>query len=148
MRSHVVLKICSCILSEMRAISSIHHDSVLKNSDEGLKKFSWEAVHEELTKHVPTLMMILSQLIPKATEHKPLQCLIASQLLKCRHPKMGLVQQAVSVMLYGNSVAKQVTMHVQFEYSDIQFAAGVCKSLANECVLDISGNCKCCEENK
>ena len=75
---------------------------------ESVKQFSWEAVHEELAKHLPTLMVLLSNLIPKSVEQKPLECLIASQLLKCRHPEMALVQRAVSVMMYGNNVQKQV----------------------------------------
>ena len=108
----ILSKVCTNIVSEMKTISSINHNSFLRNSNEGLKKkFSWEAVYDELAQHLPTLMMILSGLIPKSAEHKPLQCLIASQLLKCRHPKMGLVQQAISVMLYGNSVPKQVHYH-------------------------------------
>ena len=35
-------------------------------------------------------------------------CLIASQLLKSRHQRMSLVQQAMSVMLYGNASSKEV----------------------------------------
>ena len=34
--------------------------------------------------------------------------IVASQLLKSRHQWLGLVQQAVSIMLYGNSSSKQV----------------------------------------
>ena len=109
MRAPTVSKICSCVLSEMSTISSLSHNSFLRSTEDNLKKFSWEAVHNELEQHLPTLMMILSSLIPKPTQHKPLQCFIACQLLKSRHPKMGLVQKAISVMLYGNSVAKQVT---------------------------------------
>lgn len=143
MRPPIVSKVCTCIVSEMKAISSINHNSLLRYSDEGLKKFSWEAVYDELSQHLPTLMMILSNVIPKSVERKPLQCLIASQLLKCRHPKMGLVQQAMSVMLYGNSVAKQVTISGSLCSLMIsKFAIGVCKSSATKCVLDIPGYCR------
>ena len=108
MRAPIVSKICNCILSEMNTISSLSHNSFLRSTEDNLKKFSWKAVHNELKQHLPTLMTILSSLIPKPVEHKPLQCFIACQMLKSRHPKLGLVQKAISVMLYGNSVAKQV----------------------------------------
>ena len=104
----IVPRICTNIKTEMKTISTITHNSFLRNSVESIKQFSWEAVHEELLNHIPTLMAFLSGLIPKSAEQKPLQCTIASQLLKCRHPEMGLVQRAVSVMMYGNSVPKQV----------------------------------------
>ena len=60
-------------------ISSINCNSLLRNSVESVTQFSWEAVHEELLKHMPTLMAVLSSLIPKSAERKPLECLIASQ---------------------------------------------------------------------
>ena len=104
----IVSRICSNIITEMKTISTINCNSLLGNSVESVKQFSWEAVHEELLKHMPTLMAVLSSLIPKSVERKPLECLIASQLLKCRHPEMALVQRAVSVMMYGNNVQKQV----------------------------------------
>ena len=104
----IVSRICSNITTEMKTISTINCNSLLGNSVESVKHFSWEAVHEELLKHMPTLMAVLSSLIPKSVERKPLECLIASQLLKCRHPEMALVQRAVSVMMYGNNVQKQV----------------------------------------
>lgn len=104
----IVSRICSNITTEMKTISTINCNSLLGNSVESVKQFSWEAVHEELLKHMPTLMAVLSSLIPKSVERKPLECLIASQLLKCRHPEMALVQRAVSVMMYGNNVQKQV----------------------------------------
>lgn len=103
-----VNKICSNILAEMKAISSVDHNSFLRNSIQSVKQFEWEAVTDELYKNMPTLMSILSNLIPRSADHKPLQCMIASQLLKTRHPHMCLVQRVVSVMMYGNGVAKQV----------------------------------------
>ena len=143
MRPPILSKVCTSIVSEMKTISSIDHNSFLRNS-KLKKKFSWKAVYDELTQNLPTLMMILSGLIPKSVEHKPLQCLIASQLLKCRHPKMGLVQQAISVMLYGNSIAKQVHNYKLIIYLMIlfKFAVGACKSSTIACVLDIPGDCK------
>lgn len=107
----IVSRMCTNIKAEMKAISTITHNSFLRNSVESVKQFSWEAVYEELLNYMPTLMDILSSLIPKSAERKPLQCTIASQLLKCQHPEMALVQRAVSVMMYRNSVPKQVLFY-------------------------------------
>ena len=54
---------------------------------------------------MPTLMMLLKMLVRNPTKKKPLLCIIASQLLKQKWPKMGLVQRAV---MYGNGTSKQV----------------------------------------
>ena len=64
----------------------------------------------ELTKKVPTLMDLLSHIVKQPTEKKPLLCMVASQLLKSRHQRMGLVQRAVSIMMYGNGTSKQVCL--------------------------------------
>jgi len=55
------------------------------------------------------LMSLLTQLIPCPKKSKPLICMLASQILKSRHPQLGLVQRVVSVLLYGNSTAKQAS---------------------------------------
>ena len=39
-----------------------------------------------------------------------LVCVIISMLLKKRFPKMGLLQRAISVLLYGNGCSKQVCL--------------------------------------
>ena len=135
----IVPRICTNIKTEMKTISTITHNSFLRNSVESIKQFSWEAVHEELLNHIPTLMAFLSGLIPKSAEQKPLQCIIVSQLLKCRHPEMGLVQRAVSVMMYRNSVPKQVfcTSHVCMLF----FITGLCESSTTKCLPNTSRYC-------
>ena len=60
---------------------------------------------------------------------------------------MGLVQRAVSVMLYGNSVAKQVR-HMIFTYCFQECSTGICKPTASEFVLDVSGHSRCYQEIK
>lgn len=62
----------------------------------------------ELQECLPTLIQLLQSIIPSPAEHTPLLCLIASQLLKARHGRLGLVQRAVSIMLYGHGTHKQV----------------------------------------
>lgn len=92
----------------MKDISSEAHDSILRDLVEAVKYFHWETVMLELQGKMPTLMSLLSLLVRQPSEKKPLLCFLASQLLKARHQYIGLVQRAVSVMMYGNGTAKQV----------------------------------------
>ena len=98
------------IKAEMKHMSSDDYDSILRDSYtvEALKHFNWETVMLELEKKLPILLTILKQIVPRPTEQRPLLCLVASQLLKSRHQRLGLVQRAVSIMLYGNGSSKQV----------------------------------------
>ena len=104
----IVGQVASKIRCEMADISSKVHDSILKDNIEALKHFSWDTVFLELQSKMPTLMMLLKKLVRNPTERKPLLCVIASQLLKQRQPKLGLVQRAVSILMYGNGTSKQV----------------------------------------
>lgn len=108
MSKSVITQVAAKLKSEMKIVSSDAHDSILRDSVEAVKRFSWETVWLELSRNIPTLMPLLTQLIPRASQKKPLLCLLASQLLKSRHQRLCLVQRAVSVMLYGNGAAKQV----------------------------------------
>ena len=94
----------------MKAMCSDKHDSILRDTREAVQRFHWDTVWLELQKNVPTLMSLLINLVRRPAESKPLLCLLASQIVKARHQRMGLVQRAVSVMLYGNGTAKQVFM--------------------------------------
>ena len=76
---------------------------------EALKRFSWETVWLELSKSMPTLISLLSQIVPQGRHHKALLSFLTSQLLKSRHQRLCLVQRAVSVMMFGNGAAKQVS---------------------------------------
>lgn len=104
----IVSEIAQKIKAEMKDISSQHHDSVLLDTLESVKKFSWETVLLEFQNTMPTLMHLLMKLVINPSKKKPLLCLLASQLLKQRYPKLGLVQRAMSVLLYGNGTKKQV----------------------------------------
>ncbi|XP_064385649.1 uncharacterized protein LOC135334421 isoform X3 [Halichondria panicea] len=101
------------IKNEMKKIGTNKHDSILRDNNEAVKRFSWETVRLELYKMVPTLMSLLSLLIPNPENRIPLICTIASQLLKCRHQHLSLVQRVVSVMLYGHGTHKQVFSNLQ-----------------------------------
>ena len=104
----VLDKVAIRIKSEMKALSSTKHDSILRDSVEAVKHFHWDTVMIELSRNLPTLMSLLSRLVGHPADRNPLLCLMASQILKSRHQHLGLVQRAVSVMMYGNGTAKQV----------------------------------------
>ena len=104
----IVVQFANKIKSEMVNICSKAHSSILLDSIEALKYFSWETIFLELESQMPTLMMLLKMLVRYPTKKKPLLCIIASQLLKQKWPKMGLVQRAVSMLMCGNGTSKQV----------------------------------------
>lgn len=104
LQTQLVLRIRRAMLD----LSSLEHDSILRDNVEAVKKFSWEAVWLDLRRKMPIFMSLLYELVPKPESRLPLICMIASQLLKCRHRQLCLVQRAVSVMLYGNGTSKQV----------------------------------------
>lgn len=104
----VLSEVAQKIKAEMKDISSQHHDSILLDAHEAVKQFSWESVLLELQEMMPTLMQLLMKLVTNPSEKKPLLCLLASQLLKQRYPKLCLVQRAISALLYGNGTNKQV----------------------------------------
>ena len=105
---YILNEVIKLIKREIKIICSMSHDSILRDNIEAVNHFSWETVWLELLANVPILMQILSALIPNPQDDKPLLCLIASMLLKRRLPKMGLVQRAISLLLYGNGNSKQV----------------------------------------
>ena len=108
MVNSVLLEVCHKIKEDMKTLSSEKHDSILRDNVEAIKMFHWDTVWLECEKMLPTLMTVLKNLIPQPTKHIPLICAVASQLLKARHQRLGLVQRATSVMLYGNGSSKQV----------------------------------------
>ena len=96
------------IKGEMKDLCSDEHASVLRDITEAVTHFQWETVMLEFEKKLPTLVTLLEQIVPQPAEHRPLLALLISQLVKARHQKTGLVQRAISVMLYGNCSNKQV----------------------------------------
>ena len=87
-------------------LSSDSHDSIIRDDVESVKMFHWETVMIEYKKIIPTLIMLIECLVDKLEESKPFICFVAS---KSRHQRMGLVQRAISIMLYGNGCTKQVS---------------------------------------
>lgn len=112
--NHVLQEVAAKIKAEMRQLASEEHDSILRDTVEGIKHFSWDTITLELQRKVPTLMQLLCLLVKKPAISKPFISCLASQLVKDRHPKLGLMQRAVSVMLYGNGSSKQVRIQYLF----------------------------------
>lgn len=94
---------------EIKNLCHLDQDSVLRDSDKALHTFSWEVVWRELESKVPTLLQLYKQLFPRASQ--VLICFAISLVIKCRSPKMSLIQRVVSTFLYGNGASKQVGMN-------------------------------------
>jgi len=70
-------------------------------------EFAWEKIWCEIRQFLPTLMSLLVG-ICKGKVNKPMLCMIVAMILKQRFHKLTYVQQTISLLLYGNSVHKQV----------------------------------------
>jgi len=89
---------------EMEYVNS--HPSLLKDSPKALEKFSWLSLSSELKESVPTLWAFLESLLPKAKQK--FICFVISMILKMQCKHLCQVQKAVSMLLHGNGVHKQV----------------------------------------
>ena len=97
---------------EMKEIRKLNTASIFMDSQEALVSFNWEMIWLELKRHAPTLLSIISVLLPSSEveKHKPVVCFIAAMVLKHRYKHLSLVQRAVSILLYGNGTSKQVNV--------------------------------------
>ena len=107
--SKVLREIALRIKREMNELATVEHHSILQDNVEAVKHFSWETVILELRRKVPTLMHLLAMLVKKTSESSAFMASLACQILKDQHPKLGLMQRAVSVMLYSYGTSKQVS---------------------------------------
>ena len=108
----ILRQISSTIKKEMKFISSDDHNSLLRDSNDGIKHFKWDRLFGELSHYMPTCVSLLLSLISGKDDSRTvmLVCVIISMLLKKRLPKMGLLQRAISVLLYGNGCSRQVCL--------------------------------------
>ena len=104
--SYIVAEVAKSMKTEMKDICSLAHNSMLRGQDEQLKSFSWESLLVEFEQKVPTLILMLRYLLPKA-DGKLLSFIVAI-ILKRRCKHMSLVQRVISVVLYGNATQKEV----------------------------------------
>ena len=104
----VIAEMSQLIKKEMKNICSESHDSVIRDSQEGIKHFSWDTIWLELVSHMPTLVKLLSTLCPDEKASQKIVTVIICMLLKKTLGKMSMVQKALSVLLYGNGCNKKV----------------------------------------
>ena len=97
------------IKKEMKNLASMENDSILRDTVEAVKRFSWETIISELQAKVPSLMKLLHCLVKNPKNSKPFIASLACQLLKDHHPSLGLLQCALSVHLYANGTSKNVS---------------------------------------
>ena len=90
----------------MKKISSLIHNSVLRQGPQGIR-FSWETIWQELVHVVPTLVGFFQHLFPK-TPKSFISFLSCANLKKrCKH--MSLIQHIFSFPLFANATNKEVS---------------------------------------
>jgi len=94
------------ICNEITDICSTKVPSILRDSNEAVKQFSWETIYLEFEAKIPTLVALVKLILPHIS--KNLLCFVIGVIIKSQSPHMALVQMAVSVMLYANGANKQV----------------------------------------
>uniref|UniRef100_A0A1X7VIZ7 Uncharacterized protein n=1 Tax=Amphimedon queenslandica TaxID=400682 RepID=A0A1X7VIZ7_AMPQE len=84
------------VRKEMKDICSDSHDSIICDSNEGVRNFSCVSLLLLMMpgKDDGIRVMLLGVIVP--------------MMLKKRYPKMALLQRALSVLLYGNGFSKEV----------------------------------------
>ena len=94
------------VSAEMMNFSTTKNYTLLKDSHDALKNFSWKSIWLEIQEKSPILLLFFQKVLPKA--NKKLLCFLICMMLKCHCMHLSLVQRAVSVLLYGNGCHKQV----------------------------------------
>ena len=94
------------IRAELRQLCLLENKSILRDTVNTVKCFSWEQLLVEFQTKLPTLVKFFKRVFPHCS-HKVL-CFTISQLVKQRSPQMALVQRVISVLMYGNGASKQV----------------------------------------
>ena len=103
-----VTNVSKAIMNEIQRMSSMKDTSVFRDTDQALQHFNWETLWLELALKAPTLLHLYRQLFRGAP--KPLLCFAISLIIKWRSSRMGLVQRAISAVMYGNGANKQVSI--------------------------------------
>ena len=107
-----MVEVAKRVRKEMKEICAKTHNSILRDSHEAVKCFSWQTIWLEYVQKMPTLLNLLSNLVSDVEKSKSLLCLIISMILKDRVKQMCLVQRGISVLMYGNGTTKQVCLFI------------------------------------
>ena len=105
---NMLIQVARTIKEELKKISWDKEGSFIKDEIAALQNFNWKSLLVHYEYYMPMLMQLLKVLIPNFQQREPLVCTLASQILKNWNTKMSLLQQAVSILLYGNGTKKQV----------------------------------------
>ena len=81
-------------------------NTILDKGKEELLSFQWKRVFADLQSHMPCLIRLLQYINPQFD--KLLISVIVSMMTKFHNDKLSVVQQILSIFLYGNSVHKEV----------------------------------------
>ena len=103
---NVLTSLGRIVRSELRQLSLLENNSILRDSVNAVKCFSWDKLFSEFQSKLPTLVKFFRRVFPQCN-HKVV-CFIISQLVKQRSPQMALAQRVISVLMYGNGASKQV----------------------------------------
>ena len=82
----ILYQISSTIKNEMKLISSDDHNSLLRDSNDGIKDFKWDRLFGELSCYMPICVSLPLSLISGKDDSRRvmLVCVIISMLLKKR----------------------------------------------------------------
>ena len=112
-RNAIGRKICK----ELSDICSTKIPSMMRDTNEAVKRFSWETILREFESKLPTLVALVKLVLPHVS--KTNLCFVIGVIVKCRSPHMALIQRAVSVMLYANGANKQVRACVRLHIGTV-----------------------------
>ena len=105
----IITALSKQINKEMDSVCSTKSDTIF-SKDCNKVDFSWDRIWKEIEMYLPTFLALLVSIMGEKT-NKPLVCMIVSIVLKHRFHELSLVQGVISVLLYGNSAHKQVTLN-------------------------------------
>lgn len=111
MQKVATTQISKLIAKEIQKMCSDTLSSILReHSETALRFFSWETIILEIEKHAPLLFTILKGCLSTTPKPMPILCVIVSILLKCRNPKLCMVQSMISIILFAGHASKQVSV--------------------------------------
>ena len=105
----IIKQLSWSIRKELTHICSLKHNSVLRSGYAKLKDFSWDVIGTEVLQNTPTLVSLISAIIPCST--KAVKCTILSVILKQWQQQNGPTAANNFIVFYGNSVHKSVCIH-------------------------------------
>jgi len=126
------------IHGEMNGICSTLNKSILRSPNSLIKQFSWIEIWNEFQRRVPTLTKLMRRLMPNANVR--LLTFLIAMILKRRCKHMSFVQRALSVVLFGSGISKEVLRCVHRCTYDYNCIKGIQMLAAINDINVITGN--------